>query len=745
MRNNIEYVPTYGSIQGADMCLQTKQCNSFDTSSLLIALFRASGIHARYVQGTIELPIEKVKNWVGGFTDTNSAMTFIASGRIPLKGLTSGGKIVSAQIEHVWVEAYIPYGNYRGTTIDQSIKTWIPMDGSFKQYEYTSGLDITNNIIFDRASYLSRFYDITPTEFYFQQIQTYLDSNIPGKTIEDVKRTERISEENLELLSPTLPYETIVKLATLSVLSDTYRYKVGIVIPDLFGFGLSCQVTIPEIMGNRITVSYVPSTPSDVQLINQYGGFYNVPAYLLRVKPAVRVEGNIVALGDEISVGTEQELNVDIISPNGSKTDRVVHEIKAGGYYALGIVSKGIKEDLIEQRFEKYKEVIIEDYTDRYSDPLLGEVLNMTILRYFYNLDQSKSQFAEVSHYAYSKDISEGIAIGNIDVSYIYGAPYKITPSTYSVDIQREVSILLPMEGNNSKKVEIMNLLGMTSSVLENQTLEQMMSVESISATKAIQLANERGMPIHHINQSNVTTEIVALNVSEDVKYAIRNAVNQGLIVSVPESDLQVNQWYGVGWIVENPSTGAGAYMISGCLMGGETTKPIVAMSPNQNPSCDLVDALLFDDVYRAIAYKESKWSQFRQDGTTETSGSAYGIMQIERRTWKGSKWPGTTTPIDWDMVLNDWTYNFGLGQAIYEWNLTNVVPKDLERAGIDTPTEEQKMLDALSRYNQYEPYYKDGGQGTRRSPCKGCDYADSVNKIKEEQTWTDRKKLRCN
>jgi len=132
VRNNIEFVPTYGSIQGADMCLQTKQCNDFDTASLLIALLRASGIHARYVQGTIELPIEKVKNWVGGFTDSNSALTLIASGGIPVKGLTSGGKIEKVQLEHVWVEAYIPYGNYRGAMQDQTGQTWIPLDASFK-------------------------------------------------------------------------------------------------------------------------------------------------------------------------------------------------------------------------------------------------------------------------------------------------------------------------------------------------------------------------------------------------------------------------------------------------------------------------------------------------------------------------------------------------------------------------------------------------------------------------------------
>jgi len=82
-------------------------CNAFDTSSLLIALLRASNIPAKYVQGTVELPIEKVKNWVGGFTDSNSALSFIASGGIPVGGITEGGQIKYVQMEHVSVEAWV--------------------------------------------------------------------------------------------------------------------------------------------------------------------------------------------------------------------------------------------------------------------------------------------------------------------------------------------------------------------------------------------------------------------------------------------------------------------------------------------------------------------------------------------------------------------------------------------------------------------------------------------------------------
>ena len=114
VRNNVEFVPTWGSIQGAQMTLLTKQGNAFDTASLLIALLRAAGIHAHYVTGTIELSIDKVMNWAGGFTDSMAALDFFSSGGVPTKGLVADGKIVAARMEHVWVEAFIDYIPSRG-------------------------------------------------------------------------------------------------------------------------------------------------------------------------------------------------------------------------------------------------------------------------------------------------------------------------------------------------------------------------------------------------------------------------------------------------------------------------------------------------------------------------------------------------------------------------------------------------------------------------------------------------------
>lgn len=44
VRNHIEFIPSYGSIQGAGYTLQQRKGNAFDTASLLIALLWAANV-----------------------------------------------------------------------------------------------------------------------------------------------------------------------------------------------------------------------------------------------------------------------------------------------------------------------------------------------------------------------------------------------------------------------------------------------------------------------------------------------------------------------------------------------------------------------------------------------------------------------------------------------------------------------------------------------------------------------------
>ena len=148
--NNIQLMPSYGSIQGADMCLQTKQCNETDIASLTIAMFRAADWPARYEFLTAELDINRFMENMGGFTDPQAAITFAATGGIPVRPVISGGKITAVQFERVYATALLPMGYYIGAVMKRgwSQPMWMPIDVSLKHYITTPGIDINAAVPF---------------------------------------------------------------------------------------------------------------------------------------------------------------------------------------------------------------------------------------------------------------------------------------------------------------------------------------------------------------------------------------------------------------------------------------------------------------------------------------------------------------------------------------------------------------------------------------------------------------------
>ncbi len=109
VRKNVQFIPTYGSVQGSEDTFNKLAGNSFDTASLLIAMLRAINVHARYAYATIEVPANQVMNWVGGATKLEAAQVLLAQGGIPSVPLIAGGTITSFRMEHVYVEAWIDF------------------------------------------------------------------------------------------------------------------------------------------------------------------------------------------------------------------------------------------------------------------------------------------------------------------------------------------------------------------------------------------------------------------------------------------------------------------------------------------------------------------------------------------------------------------------------------------------------------------------------------------------------------
>jgi len=70
------------------------------------------------------------------------------------------------------------------------------------------------------------------------------------------------------------------------------------------------------------------------------------------------------------------------------------------------------------------------------------------------------------------------------------------------------------------------------------------------------------------IYSSNLASVLPQLNLDDEVIYDIQTAVAYGKQVTVSQSNINFNGWTGAGYIIFDPVTGGGAYLISGGLNG---------------------------------------------------------------------------------------------------------------------------------------------------------------------------------
>ncbi len=292
--NEIAFEPYYGSLKGAQGTLVSKAGNSTDQASLLIALLRASNIPARYVLGSIQFDNgdPRLLRWIG-------AKTFVATQSILTQGkIPTGTTAQTLYFNHVWVEACVPYGNYRGTGVDKTGHRWIPLDPSFKEKTYQNGIAV--NVDFDYDSYMAQRTDgpdSLPHEKYQRQVEAYVKSlptaNGSNNTIQDVGYIGKQVARKFDILPASLPYkvrqfsnwETTGYTAETDTVPDSHRYKLQIVTKG-FSSTSPAIISMPSNVLKRTTLSFVGVTAADQLLIDSVVE-YNIPFGSFTIRIAI--------------------------------------------------------------------------------------------------------------------------------------------------------------------------------------------------------------------------------------------------------------------------------------------------------------------------------------------------------------------------------------------------------------------------------------------------------------------------
>ena len=390
VHDNIYYFPSQGSVQGAQDTLDKKTGNAFDQASLLVATLRASGIPARYVVGTVEIPADQVMNWVGGVKTTAAAQQLLGQGGVPNAAQVAGGQIKTVQLEHVWVEAYIRNSPSRGAKHSGGQTqgdSWVPMDASFKQYSFEQGMDLQAAVPLDANALVAAAQQgaevneaegwvrginsaalQTQLKAYQSQLQNYISSQNGGQsTVGNVLGSKSAQIDPLPYLAGTLPYTVRARSQQFSAIPPGYQAQFQYAIyanAQSAAWGdsplLSWQAPTASIAGKKATIAWVAASAADQKAIEALiptppAGQELEPGQLptglsssIHLRAEIRLEGQTVASGPAMAAGSEPVGAGSFTQYGGTRWDTTTDQLVAGQQTALGISVQGISPTQLE-------------------------------------------------------------------------------------------------------------------------------------------------------------------------------------------------------------------------------------------------------------------------------------------------------------------------------------------------------------------------------------------------------------
>lgn len=271
-----------------------------------------------------------------------------------------------------------------------------------------------------------------------------------------------------------------------------------------------------------------------------------------------------------IAMAEDESLSITFIDPTRPQ-EIVSHNLIAGGFYGIGIDAGRIPGETIETSSDRYSQAYKTEslyVNGLLNERIMGEALYFSSINWLYQTDAGE-RIAESILQVVSTRQAEMLAELSTQRDWLFGMPISLNITGVRIDAGRDTSVVNPIDGDKTKIKKYMTLTLYNGSVNEHLDLDIPLGTNTaVSAVKAIQISNQQGIPIYHITSTNINSILPILQVDSDIKSDIQNSVNAGYEVTVPEREIIYAGWQGVGYIIQDPTTGAGACIISGGAAG---------------------------------------------------------------------------------------------------------------------------------------------------------------------------------
>ncbi len=606
VRNNVRYTVGYGAMQGAANTLRARQGNAFDTASLLVALYRAAGTPARYTYGTIEVPAERLRNWLG-VDNTAAALSLLTQAGVPNRAVTQAGQTGAVQLEHVWVEAYVDYSPSRGG-VNRAPAAWVPLDASFKQMDNKDGLDLRSTVSLNEAGTLdaARQGAVCTPDYaqnlnlaalqagytdYKSRLNNYLGQQGADLTVGDVLGRQAIAAKNYSILLGSLPYQTVAEGADLAALPPQLRAQFRL---QLFADAAqqaqgqsvaSFDASLPDVAHKRITLSFVPATAADAAVLDSYlpkahadGSAIQpgelpleVPGYLVRMKAEIRVDGAVVASGGSFVLGSELVANIGSFDPaSGTWQDSSFYP-HAGDYHAVAIDAQGVPSaqlDEVKARLSATQARLAAGQGASLArDEVSGDLLYHAALAYFATVDANGRVFQRAAGVAEQRLPSYGRAIAQAQPEMLFGIVNKVRFPGVALDIDRLDSVAASRNGGIAAAAYLRQANQRNAAygqlVLARLFTSAQQPGQAASAIKALANAAAAGQKVFNITAANAASVLPQVDVSATARADLEGSVAAGSRALVAQAPLNIGNWNGQGLLLED-AAGNGSYTLSG-------------------------------------------------------------------------------------------------------------------------------------------------------------------------------------
>jgi hypothetical protein len=493
-------------------------------------------------------------------------------------------------------------------------RPFCPMDASFKQYEFTPGMNLQQNVAFDAQALVDTIEQsatINETEGWVQnlpqaaiesqltafqqQVTDYIQNQNPEATLGEVLGLQKVKVKAPQPLAAGLPYDLITAKQTFAEIPAHLRHT--------FSFGLhssgyngalgtalfTVKKSLPELAGKKLALSYKPATAEDEAIILSYLPEVpegeeldpaqlptSLPGYLINMVAEFTIDGTVVATAPAGKMGSEVMDRMDMTAPEGDDFPATTNHLTVGQYHAIGLDLQSLSADQLQQlqgSLEATKNILEaaanpDDLATLTKHALVGDLLQATVQSYFAMLDLQNELIAQTAKAELYRMPSYGKFSTNLQTVYSWGVPRQVHFDGMMMDMDMLITLTGNHTNDKTQQKLLQQQLGMMNSTMEHLIPEQLFSTEEspahgVSAVKAIQLAAAEGQKIYHITGNNLESALAAIDQNSSVEREIREAVYAGKEVTTHSHRINFYGTVTAGYIILDPLTGNGVYKIA--------------------------------------------------------------------------------------------------------------------------------------------------------------------------------------